>query len=181
MHNRDEKKQGAVTAQRIEWAQAILGFMSGILLVAFVAYGISRVYSRFYGCDCGYDSPFSGGNVIQSNDLLWKDFDKCKIKLDQKLSYKISYTPDVKLMDGKKITLSGFLQPLEAKGVSQHFLLCKNAPSCAYCPPSKPNEIVELFTAKPVAWQQNLLTISGTLHLVNDGNKGIFFQIKGAV
>ena len=166
---------------RTKWIQSIAGFVIGILLIVLPAYAIFSFYTWFYACDCGYDSSLSGSAVVQSNDQIWKDFVKCKIKLGQGLTYKITYSSGVKAMDGKKISISGFIQPLEAKGASRHFLLCKNAPSCAYCPPSKPNEIVEVFSAKPMPWKQNLQSISGTLHLVSDGNNGVFFQLRDAV
>ena len=119
--------------------------------------------------------------MVQSDDLLWKDFGKCKIKMDRNLSVNITYIPSVKAMDGKNVTISGFMQPLEAKDKFSHFLLSKNAPTCAYCPPSRPNEVVEVFSSKPMMWKENLITISGTLNLVNDGKKGVFFQMKDAV
>jgi hypothetical protein len=169
------------TATRIEWVPVIAGIASSVLGIALLVYATSYCYSRFYGCDCGYESPLSKTTLVQSDDLLWKDFVKCKIKMNQNLSCNITYSPSVKAMDGKNITISGFMQPLEAKDKFSHFLLCKNAPTCAYCPPNRPNEVIEIFSSKPVMWKQNLLTISGTLHLVNDSNQGVFFQIKDAV
>ena len=166
---------------RTECFPAIAGFTSGIALVVFGIYSLYYCYSWLYSCDCGFNSPLSATDVVQSEDLLWKKFVTCKIKLDQDLSYKITYTPTVTALDDSRISISGFIQPLEAKGTFRHFLLCKNAPSCAYCPPSKPNEIVEVFSAKPMVWRQNICTISGTLHLVSDGKNGIFFQLKDAV
>jgi hypothetical protein len=149
--------------------------------MALLVWAVSYGYFWFYGCDCGPASPFAVTASFQSEDVLWKKFAACHIKVDQHLSYTISYTPRVTAMDGKNITISGFMQPLEAKDTFSHFLLCKNAPSCAYCPPSKPNEIVEIFSAKPMRWQQNLITISGTLHLVRHNNNGVFFQMNSAV
>ena len=149
--------------------------------MVFLVYATSYCYSRFYGCDCGDESPFSEPRLVQSDDLLWKDFVKCKIKMDRNLSCNITYIPSVKAMDGKKVAISGFMQPLEAKDKFSHFLLSKNAPTCAYCPPSRPNEVVEVFSSKPVMWVQNLITFSGTLILVNDGKTGVFFQMKDAV
>ena len=101
--------------------------------------------------------------------------------MDQDLSYTITYIPGVKAMNGKTVTISGFMLPLESKDKFSHFLLGKNAPTCAYCPPSGPNEVVEVFSSRPMMWKENLITISGTLILVKDGSKGVFFQMKDAV
>jgi hypothetical protein len=45
--------------------------------------------------------------------------------------------------------------------------------------PSGPNEIVEVFSSKPMRWQENLVTISGSLVIINDGGKGDFFPDEG--
>ena len=83
-------------------------------------------------------------------------------------------------MDGKPFTISGFMLPLEATEKFKHFLLSKRTPTCPFCPPGEPNEIVEVFSAKPVAWKDDMVTMTGTLKLVNDGEKGIFFQMNDA-
>ena len=171
----------ATATQRIEWVPVITGIVSTILFIVLLIYAIFYFYSRFYGCDCGDESPFFGSKLVQSDDQLWKDFVKCKIKMNRNLSYNITYITGVKALDGKEVTISGFMQPLEAKDKFSHFLLSKNAPTCAYCPPSRPNEVAEVFSSTPMAWKENLITLSGTLTLVNDGKKGVFFQIKNAV
>ena len=169
------------TTERIEWVTVIAGIASTILFIALLFYATFYCFSRFYGCDCGDESPSFGSKSVQSDDLLWKEFVKCKITMDRNLSSKITYITGVKALDGKEVTISGFMLPLEAKDRFSHFLLSKNAPSCAYCPPSSSNEVIEIFSSKPVAWKENLITLSGTLILVNDGGKGVFFQIKNAV
>ena len=116
--------------------------------------------------------------MMQSNDRIWADFAKCKIKTDRDLSLSIIYTPSVKARQGKNVTISGFMMPLESKSKFSHYLLSKSAPTCAYCPPGAPNEVVEVFSRKPTTWKEDLITISGTLILVNDKEKGIFFQMK---
>lgn len=118
---------------------------------------------------------------MQSDDLLWKSFAKCKMKMAPDASYIINFAPEVKAMDGKKVTISGFMLPLEPKDKFSHFLLSKNAPTCAYCPPGEPNQIVEVFSSKPLSWKEDVVTISGRLILMHDNKKGIFFQIKDAV
>jgi uncharacterized protein len=136
--------------------------------------------SRFSGSS-EYKPRQSGSGLMQSNDQIWKNFGKCKVKIDKDLSYNITYIPEVKALQGKEITISGFMMPLEAKEKFSHYLLSKNAPTCAFCPPGAPNEVVEVFSIKPTAWKENLITISGTLVLVNDKQKGVFFQMKDAV
>ena len=126
-------------------------------------------------------SGSSAPRAMQSEDQLWKIFSRCKLKSNKDFSYDITYTPGVKAMNGKEITISGFMLPLETKQKFNHFLLERRAPTCAFCPPGEPNEVMEVFSSKPMIWEENLVTLSGTLVLPNDGKKGIFFQLKDAV
>ena len=119
--------------------------------------------------------------LLQADDFIWKLFARCQIKSERDFSYGISYIPEVKAMNGRRVAISGFMVPLEAKGKFSHFLLSRRPPTCAFCPPGEPNEIVEVFSAQPVSWQENLVTVSGALVLTNDGKKGIFFQLKDTV
>ncbi len=87
----------------------------------------------------------------KANDPMWDILTKCKVHLDQKkYKYSIDYTPEVKALEGKQVTISGFVMPLESTETFSHFLLSKRTPTCFFCPPGEPNEIVEVFTKKPI-------------------------------
>ena len=150
------------------WALLMCGFIN------------SSDNSRFSGGG-GYKPRPPGPDVKPSDDQIWKTFAKCKVKMDQDLSWSIVFTSAVTAMNGKKVSISGFMLPLESKEKFSHFLLGKNAPTCAFCPPGGPNEVVEVFSARPTVWKENLVTFTGTLVLVNDGKNGVFFQMKDAV
>lgn len=118
----------------------------------------------------------------QSKDEIWKKLGQCKVQLDKKkYRYSISYSKEVKAMNGKSLTVSGFMLPLEATEKFSHFLLSKRTPTCPYCPPGQPNEIIEIYTSKPVTWDDSLITVSGTLKLITSNPElGLFFQMKDA-
>lgn len=115
----------------------------------------------------------------QAHDAMWKTFAKCKVHLDKKkYLYSITYTPEVKAMEGKRITVSGFILPLESTEKFTHFLLSKRTPVCPFCPPGEPNEIIEVFTKEPIKWGENTLTVTGTLQFTANPELGLFFQLK---
>lgn len=145
-----------------------------ILLFAAVA-----VLAWYAGNVAQQPTPHASHLLLESGDFIWKSFLECRVSSDQKFSYHITYSPEVTEMNGKKINVSGFMVPLEVRGDSGHFLLSRRAPTCAFCPPAEPNEMVEVFTAKPVRWQESLVTCTGTLVLPSDP-KGAFFQLKDA-
>jgi len=157
-------------------------FFAGIaFFTVFICGFVNQPGSSKFSGPSEFNAQPWGPKLMQSDDQVWKLFAKCKIKTDKDLSARITYIPSVKAMDGKNVTISGFMLPLESQDKFSHFLLVKNAPTCAFCPPGGPNEIVEVFSTKPMTWKENLITLSGTLILVNDGKKGVFFQMKDAV
>ncbi len=117
----------------------------------------------------------------QAQDDIWKTFAKCKVHLDQKkYTYSIDYTAEVKTMEGKQVTVSGFMLPLESTEKFTHFLLSKRTPTCAFCPPGEPNEIVEVFTKEPVTWAEDIVVVTGTMKFTTNPELGLFFQLKDA-
>ncbi|OYW79003.1 MAG: hypothetical protein B7Z26_08790 [Asticcacaulis sp. 32-58-5] len=117
----------------------------------------------------------------QSKDAMWDTLVKCKVHLDQKThKYSIAYTPEVKAMEGKPVTISGFVMPLESTEKFKHFLLSKRTPTCFFCPPGEPNEIVEVFTKKTIKWSDGIVTVTGTFTFTSNPDLGLFFQVKDA-
>ena len=124
-------------------------------------------------------------NLPMATGDIWQKLAKCKVGVDEKKGlYSITNTPEVKAMAGKQITVQGFMLPLESTVMHSHFLLAKRTPTCPYCMPGEPNEIFEVFMAKPVEYTDGMLTVTGTMELMNDGSKGLFFRLtkaKGSV
>lgn len=119
----------------------------------------------------------------KSKDSLWEDFAECKINttadiMNDRYLYGITYTPKVKKLEGKEITISGFMLPLEATEKFKHFLLARRAPTCAFCPPGQPNEIIDVWTDKPVQWDDNIVKVTGKFNFMENKELGVFFQMK---
>ena len=118
----------------------------------------------------------------KAKDTLWATLGKAKITLDEnKGTYNATLTDEIKKLDGQKISISGFVVPLEATETFSHFLLSKRTPTCFFCPPGEPNEIIEVFTDKPVPWDDDLVVYEGTFGLTKNADMGIFFKMTGAV
>ena len=117
----------------------------------------------------------------QAKDQLWTALGKCPVKLDAKTQlYGIGVTPEVKALNGKTVRLSGFVLPMDGSDKTKYFLLSKRTPVCFYCPPGEPNEVVAVRSKHAVDWRDDMVSISGTFALVNDGEKGIFFELRDA-
>lgn len=115
----------------------------------------------------------------KSNDLLWSDFVKCKVGYNNRTGlYSISVTPQVRAMAGHSVTAHGWVLPLDGSDHTKHFLLTRRTPVCMFCPPGEPNEVAEVFSPYPIEWTDKLVTVSGPLSLINNGEKGMFFRIN---
>ncbi len=117
----------------------------------------------------------------RATDAVWTKFMKCKIDYNQDNGvYSIRMTPEVKALNGKTVTVRGFVLPMDGSDRTKHFLLSRNTPVCMYCPPGAPNEVIEVRTPKAFAWTNRMVSVTGQLKLVNDGEAAIFFTMVNA-
>ncbi|HYE49401.1 MAG TPA: DUF3299 domain-containing protein [Azospirillaceae bacterium] len=97
-----------------------------------------------------------------------------------KLRIKAVFGDKVKALEGKELTIGGFMIPLEQKEKSQHFLLSALAPSCPFCPPPGPADLVEVRTEEPVAFTYDMVTLKGTLRISADDENGLYYRLEKA-
>lgn len=115
------------------------------------------------------------------HDPLWTQFVKCDVSYDNNNgAYSIKLTPEVKALDGKTVTLRGFILPLDASDRTSHFLLTRNTPVCLYCPPGEPNEVVEVTSPHGIEWTKSIVTVTGKLELIQNNEQALFFKIKAS-
>ena len=117
----------------------------------------------------------------QSKDPMWEKLAKTKISFDDKKGlYSATYPEEIKAIEGKPFAINGFMMPLEATETFNRFILSRRPPSCPFCPPGEPNEIIEVFTQKPTKWREEAITVSGTFGFTNQQELGMFFTLKQA-
>lgn len=117
----------------------------------------------------------------QSNDPIWTTLLKTKIHVDEKKGlYSATFPPAVKALEGKQVTITGFMLPVEPATKFKHFILAKRTPTCPFCPPGEPNEIIDIWLDKSVAYNESLLSITGTFGFMNNQQFGMFFKMTNA-
>lgn len=117
----------------------------------------------------------------QGRSPLWATLRTTRIiEDDDKGIYTAAHSPAVKALVGKTVALPGFIMPLDAATRGNHFLLSKYTPVCAFCPPGEPNEVIEVYTARPIAFSNKLVTVSGVFGLENKADNGLFFRMNAA-
>ena len=97
-----------------------------------------------------------------------------------KLRTKAVFGDAVKALDGKELLIGGFMIPLEQKEKTTHFLLSALAPSCPFCPPPGPADLVEVRTAEPVAFTYDMVNLKGTLRISAEDENGLYYRLENA-
>ncbi len=117
----------------------------------------------------------------RSKDPIWPKLRACKVTLNEQTGlYRLTPTPEVKALAGKRLTVRGFVLPLDGLDITRHFLLGVNTPVCLFHPPGEPNEVIEVKSTKPVRWTENQTTIEGDFTLISNTEMGIFFAMSQA-
>ena len=151
----------------------------GLAAVLAVALGVSAVPGRAQFQEDGERS--AQAKLPQGKSAIWATLRQTRIGVNEaKGLFTATHPPAVKALAGQSISLAGFIMPLDAETRGTHFLLSKYTPVCAFCPPGEPNEVVEVHSAKPIAFVEQLVIVTGKFALENKGENGLFFQMTGA-
>lgn len=125
------------------------------------------------------DERAAQNKLPHAQSPVWGKFLTSKVSYNNRTGlYSIAVTPAVKELAGKPVTVNGFVLPLDANDHTSHFLLTRNTPVCMFCPPGEPNEVIEVISPHPILWTDKIVSVTGPLKLINNGEKGMFFQIS---
>jgi hypothetical protein len=87
----------------------------------------------------------------------------------------------VNALDGKSIKLRGYITPLQFGSDQKHFILSPKPPSCAFCVPAGPDEMVEVYSTAPIKYSLDPITISGTLAILRNDPGGLMYRMANAM
>ncbi len=126
--------------------------------------------------------------VISSDDILpWKMLAEVQMDFAHKNGQAMAapkYSDAIKLLSHKNISIRGFIFPLEQSGKQTHFLLSPYPPSCPYCLPAGPSELVEVWMDKPIEFTYDTITIKGEFEYLEKEDElksGLFYRLNNAI
>jgi len=109
---------------------------------------------------------------------LWDRLRTTPVTIDEASQfYTAAPPPEVRALAGRRVTVKGYMLPLESAERTTHFLISPYTPVCFFHPPAEPNEVIEVRLSRPIAAGYHLVEVTGAFALSNDGEKGLFFQI----
>jgi hypothetical protein len=110
-----------------------------------------------------------------TNPLPWATLDETEIGPKFKVTH-LKYVAD---LDGKTVTLSGYMRPGSGDG-AEEFLLTEFAVGCWFCESPGPLQLVRVESAKGVPLATGPITVTGKLVLNSTDPEVLLFSVVGA-
>jgi hypothetical protein len=90
------------------------------------------------------------------------------------------YSDEIEALDGQQVKLMGFIYPLEGGLEHERFLLTAWPPSCPFCLPAGPSQMVEVFCAEPIEFTDGAIMVAGEFELLHDDPSGMYYRMRDA-
>ena len=116
---------------------------------------------------------FSGLLSAQSDDNVWKTLAKISYKkeYDELMGFKIDkpvFSDQVRALEGKEVTLKGYVIPVEGYVSHKEFIFSAYPYSmCFFCGGAGPETVMEVLAVEPIKYSADAITIKGKL-ILND-------------
>lgn len=99
----------------------------------------------------------------------------------QKDRFVPQFSKGISVLDRKEVKLQGFMMPLDMGEKQKRFLLVALPPSCAFCLPSGPDQMVEVVARTPVKYGFDPIVLSGKFAVLKDDPMGLYYRLTDAV
>jgi len=112
--------------------------------------------------------------------VSWKTLADVK-PVKEKDRFVPQFSKDITVLDKKEVKLQGFMMPLDTGEKQTRFLLVALPPSCAFCLPGGPEQMVEVVAKNPVKYGFDPIILSGKLAVLKDDPMGLYYRLTDAV
>ena len=165
---------------------------AGVLVFGIVtlAAGTVRGFSEENLQDSGLIDPSQIPSVhntlyqVPEGVVSWDVLDKLDVRTEVlgplRATFHTEYSADIKALDGQDVKLMGFLYPLEGKLEHERFLLTAWPPSCPFCLPAGPTQMIEVFCAEPIAFTEGAILVDGRFELLHADPSGLYYRLHDA-
>jgi uncharacterized protein len=112
--------------------------------------------------------------------VSWKTLAEVKT-VKQKDKFVPEFAKSVAALDKKEVKLQGFMMPLDMGEKQTRFILAALPPSCAFCMPGGPEQMVEVQTKTAVKYGFEPIILTGKLAVLKDDPMGLYYRLTDAV
>jgi hypothetical protein len=99
----------------------------------------------------------------------------------QKDKFVPQFSKSVEALDKKEVKLQGFMMPLDTGEKQKRFLLVSMPPSCAFCLPGGPDQMVEVQAKTTVKYGFEPIVVTGKFVVLKDDPMGLYYRLTDAV
>lgn len=121
-----------------------------------------------------------------TTESLWKTLAKITYKkeYDEFLGFKIDkpvFSDQIKALDGKEVTVKGFVIPVEGYKSHKEFIFSAFPYSmCFFCGGAGPETVMEVTASEPVEYSAESITLKGKLKLNSDDVNKLMYALTEA-
>lgn len=121
-----------------------------------------------------------------TTESLWKTLARITYKkeYDDFLGFKIDkpvFSDAIKALDGKEVTVKGFIIPVEGyKGHKEFILSAFPYSMCFFCGGAGPESVMEVVAIEPIEYSAEAIVIKGKLHLNGDDVNKLMYLMTDA-
>jgi hypothetical protein len=112
--------------------------------------------------------------------VSWKTLGEVK-PVKQKDKFVPEFAKAVSALDKKEVKLQGFMMPLDMGEKQARFILSALPPSCSFCLPGGPEQMVEVQAKTPVKYGFEPILLTGKLAVLKDDPMGLYYRLTDAV
>jgi hypothetical protein len=115
--------------------------------------------------------------------VTWPQLAEVKSK-GWKTTMQVTWPESLTALDGSEIVITGYMYPLGSGEGQSHFLLSAYQPTCPFCLPGGPNELIDVAdTAEVIPYNSGQTSLKGILHLhktAEELKEGMLYSLAGA-
>ena len=129
-------------------------------------------------------------NVLQAQstpvESLWKTLAKITYKkeYDEFLGFKIDkpvFSDEIKALDGKEVTVKGFIIPTDGYKSHKEFVFSAFPySSCFFCGGAGPESVMEVVTTEPITYVAESIVLKGKLKLNSSDVNKLMYALTDA-
>ncbi len=129
---------------------------------------------------------FSSNTSLIAQDNTWKTLSKISFTktYDELLGFKVDvpvFASEVKKLDGKEITLRGYIIPVEGYRSHSEFIFSAFPYNmCFFCGGAGPETVMEVKSLTPVKYTTEPITLKGILHLNDSDVNRLMYGLEQA-
>ena len=123
----------------------------------------------------------------QSQLGVWKTLGKITFtkEYDDFLGFKVDkpvFGPEVKALEGKEITIKGFIIPVDGYKSHKEFVFSAYPYNlCFFCGGAGPETVMEVYADEPIEYTAEPITIKGVLSLNSDDINRLMYALENVL